>query len=119
MPEKTTRKNDGAEAEDDSAVATIPGAVSATEARDILGKLLNRAGFGGERIPITDRGEVKAWIIGPKDLELLDQLSQSGGNDRSDVREHERTISTQGTSHVPGKSEPAGTGPNKRRAVIR
>lgn len=87
MPSKAARKNDETDAA--SAVVLIPGSVTATAARDIFGKLLNRAGFGGERIPITDRGEVKAYLIGPADFELLDQLPPRGGKNGSNVREHD------------------------------
>jgi prevent-host-death family protein len=69
MPSKVARKT--------SALTVIPGAISATEAREKLGALLNRARFGSERIPITERGEVKAAIIGPEDLKLLEQVKPS------------------------------------------
>lgn len=71
MPPKVARK----EAEPEAEAVVPPGSFSATEARDVLGALLNRAGFGNERIRITDRGRVKAAIIGARDLELLEQMA--------------------------------------------
>jgi prevent-host-death family protein len=61
------RKNDGA-----SASGTERTEYSATEARDILGHLINRAGYGGERITITSRGKPVAVLVGPSDLAVLE-----------------------------------------------
>lgn len=47
--------------------------VTLTELRQKLGKLLNLAAYGGERIVLVSRGEPKAAIVGIKDLELLRQ----------------------------------------------
>lgn len=61
----------------------IPGAISATDARDQLGALLNRARYGNERIPITERGEVKAGLVGPEDLEFLEKHKPSSTEAKS------------------------------------
>ncbi|MFI5228408.1 MAG: type II toxin-antitoxin system Phd/YefM family antitoxin, partial [Gemmatimonadales bacterium] len=42
--------------------------ISATDARDMLGELMRRAGYGNERIVITDRGRPVAAIVGMRDL---------------------------------------------------
>ncbi len=60
----TGRKADGAEAV----------AYSTDEARDNLGPLILRAGFGNERIPITYHGELRAFLVGLKDVERLEAL---------------------------------------------
>jgi prevent-host-death family protein len=49
-------------------------AYSTDEARDNLGPLILRAGFGNERIPITYHGELRAAIVGLRDLERLQSL---------------------------------------------
>lgn len=43
-------------------------------ARAILGELLNRAGYGNERIPITRSGKQVAYLVGVRDVERLRQL---------------------------------------------
>lgn len=48
--------------------------ISTDEARDNLGPLILRAGFGNERIPITYHGELRAYLVGPKDVERLRSL---------------------------------------------
>jgi hypothetical protein len=45
--------------------------LSTDEARDGLGPLILRAGFGNERIPLTYHGELRAAIVGLRDLEYL------------------------------------------------
>lgn len=49
-------------------------AVSTDEARDNLGPLVLRAGFGDERIPVTYHGELRAYIVGLRDMERLRAL---------------------------------------------
>lgn len=48
--------------------------LSTDEARDTLGPLILRAGFGNERIPLTYHGELRAALVGLKDLERLRAL---------------------------------------------
>lgn len=48
-----------------------PEEVAASEARDRLTELTNRARFAGERFVITRNGEAIAVIIGAQELELL------------------------------------------------
>jgi hypothetical protein len=48
--------------------------VGIRRARDILGDLVSRAGYGNERIPIIRHGKQTAFLIGPKDAERLRQL---------------------------------------------
>ena len=43
-------------------------------ARATLGKLVSRAGFGGERIPISRHGELAAFLVGLRDIERLRAL---------------------------------------------
>lgn len=51
-----------------------PDPISTDEARDTLGPLILRAGFGNERIPITYHGELRAALVGLRDLEKLREL---------------------------------------------
>lgn len=67
MPADIERKQ--SEDETDS-----PEGVGIIRAREILGDLVNRAGFGGERIPILRNGRQLAAIVGVKDLERLRAL---------------------------------------------
>ena len=56
--------------------------VSADEARKNFAELLNSATYGNERIQIERRGKVAGYIIGPKDMALLEsagEVSSSGG----------------------------------------
>ncbi len=56
--------------------------VSADEARKNFAELLNSATYGNERIQIERRGKVAGYIIGPKDMALLEsagEASSSGG----------------------------------------
>lgn len=45
--------------------------VAATEIRDRLTELMNRAGYGNERITLTVHGKQTAALIGIRDLERL------------------------------------------------
>ena len=47
----------------------------------------------------------------------VQQVPQRGGDDVTDVREHDRTISTQEHDHVPTALASGGTGANRTRAV--
>lgn len=49
-------------------------------ARETLGDLVNRAGFGNERIPITRHGKQVAAIVGMKDLERLRKLDAAASS---------------------------------------
>lgn len=49
-------------------------AVSTDWARDNLGPLVLRAGYGNERIPISYHGELRAFLVGLKDVERLRSL---------------------------------------------
>jgi len=51
--------------------------VSMTKLRQSLGRLVNRAAYGGERIVLVSRGEPRAAIVGIEDLRRLKQLSAS------------------------------------------
>jgi prevent-host-death family protein len=66
MPEELERKQD-----DDG--DTMEG-VGVNRARDILGELVNRAGYGGERIPLTRNGKQVAALVSMKDVERLRAL---------------------------------------------
>lgn len=60
----------GSSGKDEIAVADRS-MLSVEEARDVLGRLVLRAGFGNERIDISYHGEPRATLIGPRDLERL------------------------------------------------
>jgi prevent-host-death family protein len=48
--------------------------VTADEARDTLGAILDRAGFQGERLTITRHGRQLAALVSIGDLEKLESL---------------------------------------------
>lgn len=62
MTQEPERKEDEAEG---------PEGVGIVRAREILGELVNRSGFGGERIPILRNGKAVAGLVSMKDLERL------------------------------------------------
>jgi prevent-host-death family protein len=47
--------------------------VAADDARVALGELINRAGYGGERIIITRHGKPLAVLVGMADLDRLEK----------------------------------------------
>lgn len=67
MPDDLERKQDVDETDSPEGVGII-------RAREILGELVNRAGYGNERIPITRNGRQAAALIGMRDLERLRAL---------------------------------------------
>lgn len=67
MPAETERKPDTDEGDTREGVGII-------RAREILGDLVNRAGFGDERIQILRNGKPLAAIVGLRDLERLRAL---------------------------------------------
>ena len=48
--------------------------ISSTEARTVLGELLARAGYGGERFILERRGKPLAALISIKDLQRLESI---------------------------------------------
>ncbi len=54
--------------------------VTADEARKNFAELLNSATYGNERIQIVRRGKVAGYIIGPKDMALL-EAAKGGASD--------------------------------------
>ena len=68
MPDELERKQDD---EQDS-----PEGVGIIRAREILGDLVNRAGFGNERVLLTRNGKQIAALIGLRDLERLRTLDR-------------------------------------------
>ena len=54
--------------------------VSASQARESFADLVNRAAYGGERIPIRRHGKTVAALVPLEDLELLEFLE-----DRIDI----------------------------------
>lgn len=72
--------------------------VTMTELRGNLGKLVNRAAFGGERIVLVSHGKPVAAIVGLADLERLrdsgDRSPEGSSADRtlSSARELRRRI---------------------------
>jgi prevent-host-death family protein len=67
MPDDTERKQDDDESE-------TPEVVGIVRAREILGEIAMRAGYGNERIVLTKNGKPTAVVIGMKDLERLRAL---------------------------------------------
>ncbi len=51
-----------------------PSGIGVKRAREILGDLVLRAGYGDERIPILRHGREVAFLVGPKDIERLRAL---------------------------------------------
>lgn len=52
----------------------LPNAITASDARNNMGDLLDRA-IAGERITITRHGKKIAAIVGARDLEALDKVA--------------------------------------------
>jgi prevent-host-death family protein len=52
--------------------------------REELADVVGRAGYGHERVGITRHGKLAAVVIGPEDLELLEQLEDA--RDAADLR---------------------------------
>lgn len=50
--------------------------MTSDEGKNRFGELLNRAGFGNERIVITRFGKPVASVIGLRDLETLEKLDE-------------------------------------------
>ena len=50
--------------------------LSIEEARDVLGRLVLRAGYGNEQIELTYHGEPCAALVGKRDLERLRALDE-------------------------------------------
>jgi prevent-host-death family protein len=48
--------------------------IAATDVRDRLTELMNRASFGGERFALTVHGQRKAALVSVRDLERLREL---------------------------------------------
>lgn len=67
MATETERKPDEDEAES-------PDGVGIKRAREILGELVNRAGYGKERIALMRHGKQVAYLVGVADLERLKEL---------------------------------------------
>jgi antitoxin (DNA-binding transcriptional repressor) of toxin-antitoxin stability system len=67
MSADTERKADWDEAD-------TPEGVGIIRARETLGELVNRAGFGNERIQILRNGKPVAFLVGPRDIERLRAL---------------------------------------------
>jgi prevent-host-death family protein len=55
--------------------------VTSDEGKNRFGELLNRAGFGGERIVITRFGKPVAGVVGLRDLEALEALENAAGSE--------------------------------------
>jgi prevent-host-death family protein len=51
--------------------------VRISEAREDLAELVNRAGYGGERVQLTRHGRPVAAIISAEDLALLESLEDA------------------------------------------
>ena len=57
--------------------------VTMSQLRKNLGKFVNRAAYGNERIVLLSRGETIAALIGIKDLQNLESLRTGRTKDRS------------------------------------
>jgi prevent-host-death family protein len=63
------RRNDSKRCEEDHEEYPI------VKARTMLGELVNRAGYGSERIRLTRRGKVIAALVGVSDLAKLESVA--------------------------------------------
>jgi len=61
--------------------------LSVGEARDAFAEIINRAGYGHERLRIARRGKPVAALISIEDLELLEALEEA-----QDLAEHRRVL---------------------------
>lgn len=68
MPDVGEREPEAADEQE------TPDGVGIRRAREILGDLVSRAGYGNERIVIVRHGKQAAALIGVKDLERLRAL---------------------------------------------
>lgn len=64
--------------------------ISSTEARTVLGELLARAGYGGERFILERRGKPLAALISVQDLQRLESL-ESRETDIKEIAEEYAT----------------------------
>lgn len=64
---------DDAERKQDADDAETADGIGIVRAREILGDIVLRAGFGNERVILTRKGKPTAAVIGMKDLERLRQ----------------------------------------------
>lgn len=71
---------DVAEGKPDSDDAETPEGVGIVRARDILGDLVLRAGFGNERIILTRNGKPTAAVVGMRDVERLRELDRANAS---------------------------------------
>ena len=67
-----------------------------SEARTEWAEMLNRVGYGGERIAIERRGKPVAVLISPEDAKLLEAIE-----DRIDVREARKVLEHDEREPVP------------------
>lgn len=61
--------------------------LKSSDARTEWAEMLNRVGYGGERITIERRGKPVAVLISPEDAELLEAIE-----DRIDAREARKVL---------------------------
>ena len=61
--------------------------LTASEARTEWAEMLNRVGYGGERITIERRGNPVAVLVSPEDAEMLEAIE-----DRIDVRKARKVL---------------------------
>jgi len=61
--------------------------LKSSEARTEWAEMLNRVGYGGERISIERRGKPVAVLVSPEDAELLEAIE-----DRIDAREARKVL---------------------------
>lgn len=66
----TVMPADNESKETDDEGETVDG-IGLVRAQQILGQLVNRAGFGGERVPILRNRKPIAYLVGVPDMERL------------------------------------------------
>lgn len=71
---------DDAERKQESDDAVTPDGIGIIRAREILGDLVNRAGFGNERIVVLRNGKRVAALVGMRDLERLQALDSGAAS---------------------------------------
>ena len=69
--------------------------VTAGRLKNVIGEVLNRVQFRGERVTLTRKGQPAAAIIPMADLRLLEKLE-----DRMDVEEIERILADESDEWV-------------------
>ena len=74
------------------------GSISTAKARNNFSDVVNRAGYGKERVILTRRGKPIAAVVPIEDVEFLEELE-----DRADLEAAREALAEGGGQPLPGK----------------